>query len=173
MSDEINKNEEAVNETPAVETPAAEEAPAQPAAPTVRKKNTLADVNALLLQEQNNKGRFPVFNIGDTVRVFVKIKEGQKERVQPYEGVVMALRHGGVQESFIVRRISQSVAIERIFPLHSPYLEKIEVVRRGRVRRAKLYYLRGRFGRAAKITEKVGIHNAKKAAADSSTEVKE
>jgi len=155
------------------ETPVAEEAPAQPAAPKVRKRNTMAEINTLLLQEQNNKGRFPVFNIGDTVRVFVKIKEGQKERVQPYEGVVMAFRHGGVQESFIVRRISQSVAIERIFPLHSPYLEKIEVVRRGRVRRAKLYYLRGRFGRAAKITERVGVSLSKTAPSGNAEETKE
>ncbi|OHD55403.1 MAG: 50S ribosomal protein L19 [Spirochaetes bacterium GWF1_51_8] len=122
----------------------------------------MAEVNALLFQEQNNKGRLPKFNIGDTVRVYVKIKESGKERVQPYEGVVLAMRHGGPQESFIVRRISHDVAIERIFPFNSPYIDKIEVVRKGRVRRAKLYYLRGRFGRAAKITERVGVSAASK-----------
>lgn len=120
-------------------------------------KNTLDEINRRLLEEQNNFGRFVDFFPGDTVRVYVKIKEGNKERLQPYEGVVLGFQHGGPQTNFIVRRISHGVAVERVFPYHSPYLEKIEVVRRGRVRRAKLYFLRGRFGKKAKLKEKVNI----------------
>jgi large subunit ribosomal protein L19 len=106
-------------------------------------------------EEQMQKARFPEFNVGDTVKVYVWIREGAKQRVQPYEGVVIAMKHGGITKTFTVRRISYEVAVERVFPYYSPYIEKIELVRRGRVRRAKLYYLRGRFGKAAKIREKV------------------
>lgn len=171
MADEIEKNEietaaaksapaeeikqEEVAAAPA-EKPAAKAAPA--AAPV---KNTMADINKALLAEQNNEGKFPEFNVGDTIRVGVKIREGNKERVQPYEGTVIAIRSGGPAKSFIVRRISYEVAIERVFPFHSPYIESIEVVRKGRVRRAKLYYLRGRYGRSAKITEKVATKKDK------------
>ncbi|MGA2142064.1 MAG: 50S ribosomal protein L19 [Brevinematales bacterium] len=102
-----------------------------------------------------NVEKYPLFNVGDTVKVFVKIIEGEKQRIQPYEGVVLAIKHGGVRKSFIVRRISYGVAIERVFPFYSTYIDKIEVVRKGRVRRAKIYYLRGRFGKSAVITEKV------------------
>jgi len=96
----------------------------------------------------------PDFAPGDTVRVHVRIKEGDKERIQVFEGVVIARKHGGLRETFTVRKISFSIGVERIFPLHSPVIERIEVVRRGDVRRAKLYYLRKLKGKAARIREK-------------------
>lgn len=94
------------------------------------------------------------FNIGDTVRVSVKVIEGDKERIQPFDGVVIARRGGGTRETFTVRKISFGVGVERIFPLCSPSIDKIDVLKRGKVRRAKLYYLRGKKGKAAKIKEK-------------------
>ena len=93
------------------------------------------------------------FSIGDTVRVSFKIGEGPTERIQVYEGIVIAKNNTGIRRTFVVRKISYGVGVERIFPLHSPRIEKIEVVRRGRVRRAKLYYLRSRVGKAAKVPE--------------------
>ena len=96
----------------------------------------------------------PPFRPGDTLRVNVRVKEGEKERIQAFEGVCIARRGSGVSESFTVRKISNGVGVERIFPVHSPMLAEILVVRRGRVRRAKLYYLRQRTGKAAKIKEK-------------------
>lgn len=97
----------------------------------------------------------PDFGPGDTVRVYYKVIEGGKERIQPFEGVVIARKHGGSRETFTVYRIaSHGVPVERTFPLHSPRIDRIEVVRRGDVRRAKLYYLRGRTGKAARIKEK-------------------
>ena len=95
----------------------------------------------------------PAFKPGDTVRVHVRVVEGEKERIQVFQGVVIGRRGGGTRETFAVRKISGGVAVERIFPLHSPSIAKIEVVRQGRVRRAKLYYLRGLSGRAARVTE--------------------
>lgn len=95
----------------------------------------------------------PAFHIGDTVKVYVKIKEGDKERVQMYEGVVIARKGQGLTETFTVRRVAYGVGVERTFPVHSPKLEKIEIARRGKVRRAKLYYLRERTGKAARIKE--------------------
>ena len=103
------------------------------------------------LEKAAMKKEFPEFAPGDTVRVFVKIKEGDKERLQAFEGVVIARKHGGVRETFTVRKISYGVGVERIFPLHSPRLDRIEVVARGHVRRAKLYYLRDLSGKAARI----------------------
>ncbi len=97
----------------------------------------------------------PPIAIGDTVRVYVKVKEGNRERVQMFEGTVIKKNHGGIQEVFTVRRISYGVGVERTFPLNSPNIDKIEVVRHGRVRRAKLYYLRDRVGKAAKVREKL------------------
>lgn len=95
----------------------------------------------------------PEFGPGDTVRVHAKVIEGNKERIQVFEGVVIARKHGGISETFTVRKISHGVGVERVFMLHSPRIEKIEVVRRGRVRRAKLYYLRKKIGKAARIKE--------------------
>lgn len=97
----------------------------------------------------------PAIAIGDTVRVYVKVKEGNRERVQMFEGTVIKKNHGGIQEVFTVRRISYGVGVERTFPINSPNIDKIEVVRHGRVRRAKLYYLRDRVGKAAKVREKL------------------
>ena len=91
--------------------------------------------------------------VGNTVRVQVKIREGERERLQAFEGIVIAKNNGGIRRTFTVRKISYGVGVERIFPMHSPRIEKIEVVRRGRVRRAKLYYLRSRVGKAAKVKE--------------------
>lgn len=93
------------------------------------------------------------FNIGDTVRVMVKIKEGDKERVQAYEGVVIAKKGTGIKETFTVRRVSFGIGVERTFPLHSPRIDKIIVVRKGKVRRAKIYYIRNLSGKAAKVKE--------------------
>ena len=96
----------------------------------------------------------PDFRVGDTVRVFVKVVEGSRERLQAFEGTVMAKRNGSVGETFTVRRVSYGIGVERTFPLHSPRVDRIEVIRRGKVRRAKLYYLRGLSGKAAKIKER-------------------
>ena len=95
------------------------------------------------------------FNVGDTVRVYARIKEGQRERVQMFEGIVLKRQNGGARETFTVRRISYGVGVEKTWPVHSPLLEKIEVIRRGKVRRAKLNYLRDRVGKAAKVKERV------------------
>jgi large subunit ribosomal protein L19 len=95
------------------------------------------------------------FKIGDTVKVYAKIKEGARERVQVFEGVVLKRQNGGVRETFTVRRLSYGVGVEKTWPLHSPNIEKIEVVRRGIVRRAKLFYLRERVGKAAKVKEEI------------------
>ena len=95
----------------------------------------------------------PPVLVGDTVRVHVKVKEGARERIQVYEGTVIAKKHGGIEETITVRRMSYGVGVEKVFPLHSPAVEKVEVVRKGKVRRAKLYYLRDRVGKAAKVKE--------------------
>ena len=102
----------------------------------------------------------PQFEVGDTVRVSFKIVEGTTERIQVFEGIVIAKNNTGIRRTFVVRKISYGVGVERIFPLHSPRIEKIEVVRRGRVRRAKLYYLRSRVGKAAKVPELLIKKNA-------------
>ncbi|HEX5385864.1 MAG TPA: 50S ribosomal protein L19 [Gemmatimonadales bacterium] len=96
----------------------------------------------------------PPFEPGDTIRVMVRVREGDKERIQAFEGLVIARRGGGISENFTVRKVSAGVGVERIFPLHSPTIAAVEVVRRGRVRRAKLYYLRALSGKAARIREK-------------------
>ena len=93
--------------------------------------------------------------VGDTVRMHVKVKEGSRERIQVFEGTVIAKKHGGINEPITVRRISYGVGVEKVFPVHSPSIDKIEVVRSGAVRRAKLYYLRGRVGKGAKVKEKL------------------
>lgn len=104
--------------------------------------------------EEGYKKEIPVFSIGDTVRLHVKVTEGDKERLQPFEGVVISRKGSGARETFIVRKISFGVGVERIFPVHSPSIEKIEVVKKGDVRRAKLYYLRSKKGKYAKVKEK-------------------
>lgn len=104
--------------------------------------------------EEGFKREMTNFQIGDTVRVSVKVIEGDKERIQPFDGVVIARHGGGTRETFTVRKISFGVGVERIFPLFSPSIDKVDVLKRGSVRRAKLYYLRGKKGKAAKIKEK-------------------
>ena len=105
------------------------------------------------INKENVKAEVPKFNVGDTVKVSVKVIEGTRERIQAYEGVVIAKRGGSISETFTVRRISFGVGVERTFPLHSPKIADIKVVRKGAVRRAKLYYLRNLTGKAAKIKE--------------------
>lgn len=110
-----------------------------------------------ILQEvakQQLRSDLPAFNPGDTVRVNVRVREGEKERIQAFEGVCIAKQNGGIHETFTVRKISNGIGVERIFPIHSPSIESITLVREGRVRRAKLYYLRERRGKAARIREK-------------------
>ena len=106
------------------------------------------------LAREGLKEDIPEFSSGDTVKVMVRVREGQKERLQAFEGNVIARRGGGISESFTVRKVSQGIGVERIFPLHSPSVESITVIRRGRVRRAKLYYLRKLSGKAARIKER-------------------
>ena len=103
------------------------------------------------IEKENMKETLPEFNVGDTVKVGVKIKEGEKSRIQAYEGVVIARKNGGVRETFTVRKISNGVGVEKTFPLHSPLVASVEVVRKGKPRRAKLYYVRELTGKAAKI----------------------
>ncbi len=107
-----------------------------------------------MVEAKELREKVPVFAVGDTVKVHVRVKEGEKERIQVFEGMVIARRGGSVNTSFTVRKISDGVGVERIFPLHSPILDKVEVVRQGRVRRAKLFYLRELRGKAARIQEK-------------------
>ncbi|MHC1750441.1 MAG: 50S ribosomal protein L19 [Cellulosilyticaceae bacterium] len=105
------------------------------------------------IESEQLKKEVPSFNVGDTVRVYAKIKEGQRERIQMFEGIVLKRQHGSVRETFTVRRISYGIGVEKTWPLHSPMVEKIEVTRRGKVRRAKLNYLRERVGKNAKVKE--------------------
>ena len=107
------------------------------------------------IEKEGMKTEVPVFNVGDTVKVGFKVIEGTKERIQNFEGVVIAKKHGGIRESFTVRRLSFGVGVERTFPLHSPKIASITVVKRGKVRRAKLFYLRDRVGKKAKVKELV------------------
>lgn len=106
------------------------------------------------LSREGLKTDLPRFNPGDTVKVMVRVREGDKERLQAFEGLCISKRGGGISETFTVRKISAGVGVERIFPLHSPVISSIDVVRRGRVRRAKLYYLRAATGKAARVREK-------------------
>ncbi|MEG4808606.1 50S ribosomal protein L19 [Microcoleus sp. F8-D3] len=105
------------------------------------------------VKQELNK-QIPEIYVGDTVRVGVKIKEGNKERVQPYEGTVIAMRNGGINETITVRRVFQGVGVERVFLIHSPRIASIQVMRRGKVRRAKLYYLRDRVGKATRVKQR-------------------
>ena len=105
------------------------------------------------LEKEQLRENIPGFGPGDTVRVHVKVREGEKERIQVFEGVVIGRRGGSVRESFTVRKVSYGVGVERVFPVHSPSIDKIEVIRHGKVRRAKLYYLRALKGKAARLEE--------------------
>lgn len=116
--------------------------------------NIIAELEKEQVTERLNKRSVPEFGPGDTVRVNVKVVEGERSRVQAYEGVCIGRSGGGIHENFTVRKISYGEGVERVFPIHSPLIESIEVVRHGRVRRAKLYYLRGRRGKAARIPER-------------------
>ena len=108
-----------------------------------------------LVEKKYLKNDVPDFRSGDTVRVHVKVKEGSRERIQIFEGTVIAKKHGGIEETITVRRISYGIGVEKVFPIHSPSIDTIEVVRSGAVRRAKLYYLRDRVGKGAKVKEKL------------------
>ena len=108
-----------------------------------------------IIEKENIKDNVPEFEVGDTVKVFVKIKEGNKERIQGFEGVVIARKNGSIRESFTVRRLSFGIGVERTFPLHSPKIDHIDVLKKGKVRRSKLFYLRERTGNAAKVKEKI------------------
>ena len=105
------------------------------------------------IEQEGMKKDLPAIAIGDQVKVNVKVKEGEKERIQTYEGVVIARKNGGIRETIVVRRVTFGIGVERTFPLHSPKIDSIQVVRHGEVRRAKLYYLRSRTGKAAKLKE--------------------
>ena len=107
------------------------------------------------LSSQYMKPELPEMRVGDTVRVHVRIKEGSRERIQVFEGTIIARKHGGIGETITVRRVSYGVGCEKVFPIHSPHVVNVETVRKGKVRRAKLYYLRSRFGKAAKVKEQV------------------
>ena len=141
---------EAVKEP--AEKPALKKARAKKSAPEV--KAEYVDPLKLITQD-SMKARPPKFDIGSTVRVHVKIREGERERIQVFEGIVIARNGSGVSETFTVRRLSYGVGVERVFPVHSPNVDKVETVRFGRIRRAKLYYLRGRVGKAAKVRERL------------------
>ena len=108
-----------------------------------------------LIAQDSLKAEKPAFEIGDTIRIDVKIREGERERIQVFEGTVIAKNNSGIAETFTVRRVSFGVGVERVFPVHSPNVVKVETVRKGRVRRAKLYYLRDRVGKAAKVKESI------------------
>ena len=108
-----------------------------------------------IISGDSMKETTPAFSIGDTIRVDVKIREGERERIQAFEGTVIAMHGGGISETFTVRRISYGCGVEKTFPFHSPNVEKVDVIRYGKVRRAKLYYLRDRVGKASKVKEKI------------------
>ncbi|GLQ54405.1 50S ribosomal protein L19 [Devosia nitrariae] len=123
--------------------------------------NIIQELEREQLEARSAKANIPEFTHGDTVKVWVKIREGDKERLQAYEGVVIARTGGGLMESFTVRKISYGEGVERVFPLYSPNIDRIEVVRRGKVRRAKLYYLRDRRGKSARIFESTSARTRK------------
>ena len=126
--------------------------------------NTLEQFEAEQVAKLGTERPIPEFGPGDTLRVNVKVVEGARERVQAFEGVCIARKAAGINSSFTVRKISYGEGVERVFPLYSPRIESIEVVRRGKVRRAKLYYLRGRRGKSARIAERTGVRGGGAAA---------
>jgi len=107
------------------------------------------------LDDKYKKPELPEMNVGDTVRVSLKVKEGNRERIQAFDGTIIAKKHGGINETITVRRVSYNVGCEKVFPVHSPIISSIETIRSGKVRRAKLYYLRDRVGKAAKVKERI------------------
>ena len=107
------------------------------------------------LSDQQLKSELPGLDIGNTVRVHIKVKEGNRERIQIFEGTIIAKKHGGIQETVTVRRVSYGVGVEKVFPVHSPHIAQFETIRRGKVRRSKLYYLRNRVGKKAKVKEDI------------------
>ena len=129
----------------------------EPSGKNVYKRKEITTMADLIqtLTEKYMKASLPEMNVGDTVRVTVRVKEGNRERNQAFEGTIIAKKHGGINETITVRRISYNVGCEKVFPVHSPSIVSVETVRRGKVRRAKLYYLRDRVGKAAKIREKL------------------
>ncbi len=128
--------------------------------------NVLQKFEADQVAKLTEGAALPTFSAGDTVRVNVKVVEGTRERIQAFEGVCIARRNAGVNSSFTVRKISYGEGVERVFPLYSPRLESVELVRRGDVRRAKLYYLRGRRGKSARISERTTGHDLKASASE-------
>ena len=115
-----------------------------------------------LIEEEQMRTDLPNIAIGDYVRVHLKVKEGTRERIQVFEGTIIARKSGGIKETITVRRLSYGVGVERVLPLHSPKISKIEIVRRGKIRRAKLYYLRDRVGKAARVKERLELRDSKK-----------
>ena len=109
-----------------------------------------------LISDSSLKAEVPEIKVGSTVRVHVKIREGERERIQVFEGTIIAMKGSGISSTFTVRRVSYGVGVERVFPVHSPNVAKVEVIRNGKVRRSKLYYLRDRVGKSAKVKEKIG-----------------
>ena len=114
-----------------------------------------------IIEQENLKSNVPNFNIGDTVKVYNKIKEGNKERIQVFEGTIIKKQRGGANETFTVRRVAYGTGVEKTFPVNSPRIEKVEIVRHGKVRRAKLYYLRDRVGKATRVKEDIEAKTAK------------
>lgn len=124
------------------------------------------------IAQSYTKSDIPAFNVGDTVKVHIKIKEGQRERIQIFEGFVLKRQHGGISETFTVRRIASGIGVEKTFPIHSPLIEKIEVVKKGDVRRAKLNYMRNRTGKSARIKSKIYTEEQLKALEKAEAEAK-
>ncbi len=120
----------------------------------LKKGSVTMDILRSITQDQL-RSDLPELNIGDTIKLYVKVKEGAKERIQMFEGTIISKKHGGIQQTITVRRVSYGVGVERTFPVNSPSIDRIEKVRSGKVRRAKLYYLRDRVGKAAKVKEKI------------------
>jgi large subunit ribosomal protein L19 len=133
--------------------------------------NIIEQINAEQVANLSAQRELPDFTHGDTVKVWVKIREGEKERLQAYEGVVIALNGGGITASFTVRKISYGEGVERVFPLHSPNIASVEVIKRGKVRRAKLYYLRDRRGKSARIFESTNSRTKKIEASERSAAI--
>jgi len=162
-STENQASDQVVDATVSTAAPAATASTAAPAATAVQEKHPAAKAKTGKLSAQELirafeaeqlKDELPDIYVGDTVKVGVRIREGNKERVQPYEGVVIAKRHGGLNETITVRRIFQGIGVERVFMLHSPQVASVNVERRGKVRRAKLFYLRDRVGKATRVKQR-------------------